>query len=193
MIYVMSEKFFVKNAKKLAKPHDYFGLDGANYSVIAGTSNKEPIASRYNRFHSVGSFCPETRLYRYLRKMKNDEEYNQDRYEKEVREFLRDKSFISAVRTALMAEISNYPYALNIFVVLPNLVWKYLGDEITERIKNISKMEFEFVYTQRDIKEKGTKILSAELDTTQLKEIDHRIRKIDKKYDLKFLLGDDDD
>lgn len=54
-------------------------------------------------------------------------------------------------------------------------------------------MEFEFVYTQRDIKEKGMNILSTELDTTQLKEIDHRIRKIDKKYDLKFLLGDDDD
>ena len=92
-----------------------------------------------------------------------------------------------------MAGISNYPYALNIFVVLPNLVWKYLGDEITERIKKIAKMEFEFVYTQRDIKEKGMNILSRELDTTQLKEIDHRIRKIDKKYDLKFLLGDDDD
>lgn len=190
MIYVMSEKFFSKNVKKLVKHHAYFGLDGANYSVIAGSSYKEAVASKYNRFHSAGGFCPENRLYRFLKKKKDGEEVNEARLEKEIKEFLTDKSFIAAVRTAFMAENSKYPDTLNIFVVLPNIVWKYLGKQIVKKMIKLSKMDFEFIFTQEDI-EDNFKLLKRELTADQMKDLDKRVKKMEKKYDLKFIGGDE--
>ena len=192
MIYVMSEKFFKKNVEKLVKNHDYFGLDGANYAVTAGTTAKEAVASKYNRFYTAVGFCPEIRLYRYLRKKKDGDAINELKYAKELKDYLKDKSFIASVRSAFIAEIAKYPNTLNIFIVIPNLVWKYLGDEIAERIRHYGKFDFDNVFTQDDIKEKGFKILQNELSENQMKEIQKRVKKLESKYDLKFI-GDDDD
>ena len=128
MIYVVNQKFFKKNIEKMAKYNPYFILDGENFAVTGRSNDTVAIATKFNRAHSVGGFCPEVKLYGMLRKLKRGEDINTDKFEKEVKNFIKDKSFIVAINVAFKALIaggSSDP--LNVFVVLPNIVYKYLS------------------------------------------------------------------
>ena len=120
MIYVMNQKFFKKNIEKMAKYNPYFIIDGENFAVTGRSNNKVAIATEFNRTHSVGGFCPEVKLYGMLRKLKKEEPVNQEKFENEIKKFLKDKSFIVAVNVAFKALIaSGTDNPLNIFIVLP--------------------------------------------------------------------------
>lgn len=192
MIYVVNQKFFKKNIEKMAKYNPYFILDGENFAVTGKSNDKVAIATKYNRAHSVGGFCPEVSLYRLIRKLKRDEKVSEEKLEKETKEFLKDKSFIVAVNVAFKALIANgIDNPLNIFVVLPNVVYKYLGKNIIKKMIKIADVDFDFIFDQKTLDDdmKRLKIL---LSPSQLKEIDRLTKKIEKKYNLKFI-GDDDD
>lgn len=186
MIYLMSKKFFEKNVKKIIREDEYFGLDGDNYAVTSGISRKEAIASKYNRFQSVGGFCPETKLYKYLKRKKDGEPVPTEKYEKELKAFLKDKSFIAAVRTAFKASLATYPHPINILIVLPNIVWKFIGKDIQNRMYKLSKVDFEFIFTQTDIEESKFKILRNHMSEKEMKMIAKSIKHLENKYDLKF-------
>ena len=193
MIYVMNQKFFKKNIEKMAKYNPYFIIDGENFAVTGRSNDTIAIATKYNRTHSVGGFCPEVKLYGMLRKLKRGDDINPEKFENETKKFIKDKSFIVAVNVAFKALIAggiNSP--LNIFVVLPNIVYKYLGKRIIKKMTKLADVDFEFIYTQ-DVLDDNIKVLKTLLESNQLKEIDRLTKKLEKKYDLKFMSDDDDD
>ena len=193
MIYVMNQKFFKKNIEKMAKYNPYFIIDGENFAVTGRSNDKIAIATKYNRTHSVGGFCPEAKLYGMLRKMKRGDDVNQDKLESETKKFVKDKSFIVAINVAFKALIAGgTDNPLNIFIVLPNVVYKYLGKKIIKKMNKIADVDFDFIYNQDDLEE-NMKRLKNLLDAGQLKEIDRLSKKIEKKFDLKFMKDDDDD
>ena len=185
----MNQKFFKKNIEKMAKYNPYFIIDGENYAV---TLNTISITSKYSRAHSVGGFCPEMKLYTMLKKKKKGAEYNLDKYEKEVKSFIKDKNFVVSTNVAFKALVAGgYNEPLNLFIVLPNLVYKYLGKKIVKRMIKIAGVDFDFIYTQEDLKEK-MKMLNNLLDPKEMKEIDNVSKKIEKKYSLKFMRDNDE-
>ena len=192
MIYVMNQKFFKKNIEKMAKYNPYFIIDGENFAVTGRSDTTIAIATKYSRCHSVGGFCPETKLYGMLRKLKREEDVSPEKLEKETKKFIKDKTFIVAVNVALKALIAGgVENPLNIFIVLPNIVYKYLGQRIIKKMKKLADTEFEFIYSQDDLKE-DIKRLKVLMDSKKLKEIDGITKKIEKKHDLKFRKDDDE-
>ena len=192
MIYVMNQKFFKKNIEKMAKYNPYFIIDGENFAVTGRSDTTIAIATKYSRCHSVGGFCPETKLYGMLRKLKREEDVSPEKLEKETKKFIKDKTFIVAVNVALKALIAGgVENPLNIFVVLPNIVYKYLGQRIVKKMKKLADTEFEFIYSQ-DVLKDDIKRLKVLMEPKQLKEIDGITKKIEKKHDLKFRKDDDE-
>lgn len=192
MIYVMNQKFFKKNIEKMAKYNPYFIIDGENFAVTGRSDTTIAIATKYSRCHSVGGFCPETKLYGMLRKLKREEDVSPEKLEKETKKFIKDKTFIVAVNVALKALIAGgVENPLNIFIVLPNIVYKYLGQRIIKKMKKLADTDFEFIYSQDDLKE-DIKRLKVLMEPKQLKEIDGITKKIEKKHDLKFRKDDDE-
>lgn len=192
MLYVMSQKFFKKNIEKMAKYNEFFNLDAENFAATGRSGDKSAIASDYSRTHSVGGFCPESRLYGMLKKKKRGEDINESKYEKEIQYYFEDKAFIASVCTAYKAVIAggvNKP--MNIFIIFPNIVYKYLGKKIVKKMQKISKLEFDSVFTQEDI-ENDRKCLKKLFTPDQMKEIEKRVKKIEKKFDLKYSFSNDD-
>ena len=192
MIYVMNQKFLKKNVEKMAKHNPYFILDGENFAVTGRSNDSVAIATKFNRAHSVGGFCPEVKLYGMLRKLKRGDEINEDKFEKEIKKFIKDKSFIVAINVAFKALVAGgESEPLNIFIVLPNIVYKYLGKKIIKKMIKVADVDFEFIHSQ-DVLEGDFKILRKLLSPKQMKEIDQLSKKIEKKFDLKFLQDDDE-
>jgi hypothetical protein len=187
----MNQKFFKKNIEKMAKYNQYFILDGENFAITGNSNDKVAIATKYNRSHSVGGFCPEMKLYGMLRKLKRGDDINLEKFDNETKKFVKDKSFVVATNVAFKALIAGgVDNPLNIFVVLPNIVYKYLGKKIIKRMEKIADVDFKFIHSQEDI-EDNLKKLKVLLDVNELKEIDRVSKKIEKKFDLKFMQDDD--
>jgi hypothetical protein len=188
----MNQKFFKKKIEKMAEFNPYFILDGENFAVTGRSNDTVAIATKFNRAHSVGGFCPEVKLYGMLRKIKRGEEVNPEKLEKEIKKFIKDKSFIVAINVAFKALISSgQDNPMNIFIVLPNIVYKYLGKKIIKKMTKIADTDFEFIFSQEAL-EDDMKMLKDLLSPKEMKEIDYVSKKIEKKHELKFLQDDDD-
>lgn len=193
MIYVMSQKFLSKYDVKMVKQNEYFILDGENYAVTGRSVNKVAVATKYNRSHSVGGFCPENRLYTMISKKKRGEEINKEKYKKEVKKFIKDKALTAAISTAFKAlNATGYDQPLNIFIVLPNRVYDALSKKIIKRMEKLANVDFKFIFTQEDIKD-DFKRLKKNLNRDQLKTIEKSTKRIEKKYKLKYMVDDDED
>lgn len=193
MIYVMSQKFLNKHDVKMVKQNEYFILDGENYAVTGRSVNRVAIATKYNRSHSVGGFCPENRLYTMISKKKRGEDVNKEKYKKEVKKFIKDKTLVAAIAVAFKALIANgYDQPLNIFIVLPNRVYSTLSKKIIKRMEKLAEVDFKFIFTQDDIKD-DIKRLKKNLNKGQLKQIEKAAKRIEKRYKLKYMITDDDE
>ncbi len=186
----MSQKFLKKNIEKMAKRNDYFILDGENYGITTHSASKQAIASEFKNSMAVGGFCPESRLYSMIEKKKKKEEINEDKYEREIEYFLTDKAFISAACVAYRAVMAKGDTPLNIFVVLPNIVYKMLGKKIIKKMIKLGKLSFDAVFSQEDIKENKDR-LKKSFGREQLDEIKAAAKRIEKKYELKFSVPDE--
>lgn len=192
MIYVMNQKFLKKNIEKMVKYNQYFIIDGENFAVTGRSGETEAIATKFTRAHSVGGFCPETKLYGMLRKLKKEDRVSPEKLENETKKFLKEKSFIVAVNVAFKALIAGgKDNPLNVFVVLPNIVYKYIGKRIIKKMKKLADSEFEFIFDQEALEE-DMKRLKKLLGADDLKYIDKITKKIEKKYELAFLKDDDE-
>ena len=175
MLYIVSQKFFKKNADRLVAPNQYFIIDGENHGVT--DSRKESISSKYNNTHPLGGWCPETELYRMLVKRKKGEDVSEKKFTKYVEEYLKSSDFIAAVCASAKAQATyGVDEDINIFVVLPGVVAKQLGKTIRKRIYKINKHN-----------------LSDTLRKKDLKAILNAIKSAEKKYKLDYRLDDDDD
>ena len=187
MIYLMSQKFWMKHAKKLVKPCDYIGIDGENWSVTGRRSDQEAIATRYSNFASFGSFTPEGRLYGMLRKKKKGEEINESKFAHEIEVWIEDTSFISvAIKTFKSVYGFGIDEPANVFVVIPNLVYKYLAEDIIEAMKDLADMEYSFIFDQGYIKETDYEILDHHLNRRQIKALHEQIKHLEKKYKIVY-------
>lgn len=191
MIYVMSQKFFTKNIEKMAKYNEYFVLDGENYYATGRTADSVAIATKYSKSHSVGGLCPESRLYNMLKKKKNGEDINEEKLKKEIKKFFKDKSTIASFNVVFKTVVvggANNPR--NIFVVLPNIVYKFLGEKMIKKMKKLAKADFNFIFTQEDLKD-DIKMLKETLTKDQMKYIDKISKRVEEKYQINFSSDDD--
>ena len=192
MIYVMNQKFLKKNIEKLAKYNEYFIIDGENFAVTQKKADRVAIATKFSRAHSVGGFCPEMKLYKMLQRKKDEEPVDEEKYDREVKKFLKDKTFVVAVNVAFKALIAGgVDHPLNIFIVLPNIVYKYLGKKIIKKMIKMASVDFEFIYDQ-EVLDNDLKRLKKLLGPKELKVFDDITKKIEKKHDLKFIKDDDE-
>lgn len=192
MIIVMSQKFWIKHAPKMAEPAEYVGVDGENIAITNRPSGAEAIATKYSHFVSLGSFTPEGRLHTMLKKLKKEEEVNMNRFRNEVSLYLEDKAFISCVIKTFKALYScGFDAHLNVFVVLPNLVYRYLGKVIIEEMIDLADLPFRFVFSQEELKEFGYDKLELSLGKKRLKAIAERVEYLNRKHKIKYKNKDD--
>lgn len=189
MIYVMSQKFFKKHIEKMAKHNPYFILDGENWIVSGHPDGEGSITTKYSNTYSVGSFSPEVRLYGMLKDLKRGESVNESKLKNEVQIFFKDKAFISSANTAYKTLVATgHDESRNVFVVLPNIVYKYLGKAMVKRMRKLGEkggLEFQCVFSQDKIEDdkKATKKL---LSPDQLEAVDAASKWIEKHYKLRF-------
>lgn len=185
MIVVMSQKFFVKHVAKLAEPADYLGMDGENYGITNKRSDDMSIASKYSHIVSTGSYTPEVRLYDMLRKRKRGEPIDKHRYQREVEYYLEDTSFISVIIKTFKALYScGFNHHINVFVILPNVVYKFLGGDIIKKMIELADQDFGFIFSQEELKSFGYDKLEKSLRPKQLKAISNRVPSLEKKYKI---------
>ena len=82
---------------------------------------------------------------------------------------------------------------INVFVCLPTIIFKEIGQEMASIIQELAGVDFQFVYTEKSIKETKRKILEESLKKKQLKEINKVVRKAEKKFQFRCKDEDDDD
>lgn len=194
MIVVMNQKFWEKKVTKLVEWAEYIGIDGENYGLIDRSSKSLAIASKYSHMASLGSYTPDGRLYTMLRKLKKGEEVNENRFLNEVEIYLEDKAFISCVIKTLRALYScGFDTHLNVFVILPNLVYKYLGGRIIDRMVELADVDFQFIFSQEEIKAFGYDKLEIPMKRSMLKQIANSVERLEKKYKIKYKDRDDRD
>lgn len=190
MIYVMSDKFFLKNVKKLVKYKEYFIIDGSNFAVTGYTDEKHQISGRFSNCHTVGAFCPDKYFFEILHNKYKKEKYNKKKYKLEKEEYIKGERLAVAIITTIKAFVgSNMSSDTNIFVVLPKEVYKALAKSIIKKFYKMSKVDFEFIV---DIKEIGDnfKALKGSISKKEINKLKPVINKLEKKY--KFYETDDD-
>ena len=187
MLVVMSKKFWEKHVEKLVVDADYVGIDGENYGLTGSGSDDSAIASRYSNVLSAGGFTPEGRLYSMLRKMKKGEDINPRAVENEISYFLDDPAFISsAVKAFRGLYCMGYSHHINVFVILPNMVYKFMSEAIIEKMIEIIRTDYRFVYSQEELKSIGYKKLAIPLKPSMLREIEENVKRIEKRYKIKY-------
>ena len=192
MIYVMNEKYFEKNIKKMAKQNDYIIIVAYNYGVI-DVKNDESLASKYSNAHTAGGLCPEFELYGLLKKIKKNIKVSKSKLEREIHNYTHEKSFVNGVAVSLKGLVSGKRYnKLNVIIVFPNIVYKYLKDIIIKRFIKLAKVDFEFIRDKDYIDSNGFSCMKSMLSDSQLDELISSIKHIEKKYKLKYDRDDDE-
>lgn len=197
MLIIMSQKYWTKKAPKLVEPAEYVGVDGENVGQTNRSVDSVAIATRYSHMVTMGSYTPESRLMTMLKKLKRGEEVNPRRFRHEVELYLEDTSFISCVvKTFKILYSCGFDSHLNVFLILPNLVYRYLGDVIMKEMINLIDLDFRFIFNQDEIKEFGYDKLSIPLGKKRLKLIADQVAHMEKKYKIKYKkreMWDDED
>ena len=84
---------------------------------------------------------------------------------------------------------------INIFVCIPTIIFKEIGQNMASMIQELSGADFQFVFTEKTIKESKKECLEESLKKKQLKQINKAVRKAEKKFQFRCHdegLDDDD-
>ena len=193
MVYVISRKYLEKHAAKLVAPNEYIIIDGENMGSNADSS-EDPISQKFNKTIMRGGFCPERETINLFRKKKDGKDFPEKKLRRQLKELYKSRDFLSAVFTAMKAQgVYGIDSDINVFVTLPTLVYKEIGEEIAALIQEMANVDFKFVYTIKDLKETKREILEKSLKKKQPKEINKSVKKLEEKYRLKCDMDDDDD
>ena len=193
MVYVISRKYLEKHAAKLVAPNEYIIIDGENM-VSNADSSEDPISQKFNKTIMRGGFCPERETINLIRKKKDGKDFPEKKLRRQLKELYKSRDFLSATFTAMKAQgVYGIDSDINVFVTLPTLVYKEIGEEIAALIQEMANVDFKFVYTIKDLKETKREILEKSLKKKQLKEINKSVKKLEEKYRLKCDMDDDDD
>lgn len=198
MIFIMSKKYFKNHILNeeypdlsLAYPMEYFVIDGDCHPVT-GTTTSDSISSIYSNAHVSPGLCPETEFWNLLLKVESGDRVSRHNVEKELDKFLKSTQFCHGVASIFKAQISGgRDTRLNVFVVLPNIVWSYLGGYIIKTIREYMNLSFDCVFTQidleRQLKAEGYyPLLWRVLSEQNAREIYQATERLEKDHDLHY-------
>ena len=193
MIYVISRKYLDKHAAKLVAPNEYVFIDGENMGSNA-SNNEDPISQKYNKVIIRGGFCPERETISLFNKKNNGKDVSDKKIRRQLKELYKSRDFLASCIVAMKAQgIYGVDNDINVFICLPTLIYKFIGEEIAAIIQEMSKVDFKFVYTVKDLKSTKREILEKKLKKKQLKEINKVVDKLEEKYNVQCSVDDDDD
>ena len=193
MVYIMSHKYLDKHIRDLVAPNDYVIFDGDNSGSNASDAAEEVISQKYSNAFVRGGFCPERETIVIIRRKAKGKEFSEKKLKRQLKEFFKGMYFIQAAFTAMKAQnVYNDGKDINVFVCLPTLVYKEIGTTMAAMIQELSGMEFQFVFTQKDIKQ-DKKLLRKQLKPKQLKKLMKVVTKAEKKFKIKCTGDDEDD
>ena len=193
MVYVVSHKYLDKHIRDLVAPNEYIIFDGDNSGSNASDPEEEVISQKYNYCFVRGGFCPERETILLMRRKAKGKEYSEKKLKRQLKEFFKGMYFVQAAFTAMKAQnVYGDGSDVNVYVCLPTIVYKEIGPTMAAMIQQLSGIDFQFVFTQKDIK-KDKKILEKQLKPKQLKKIIKVVTKAEKKFKIKCDNNDDDD
>lgn len=193
MVYVISRKYLDKHGAKLVAPNEYIIIDGENMGSNA-SGNDDPASQKYNKCIIRGGLCPERETINIFKAKKAGKEYSEKKLKRQLKEFFKTRDFLESVFFSMKAQgIYGVDNDINVFVCLPTIVYKNIGLEIANLIQELSKVDFRFVFTEKDIKETKRQILEKSLKKKELKEINKSVAKAEKKFKMKLEREDDYD
>lgn len=193
MIYVISRKFLDKQGSKLAAPKEYIIIDGENFGNNA-SGNDDPASQKYNKCYIRTGFCPERETISLLRRKRDGKDYSEKKLKNQLKEFFKGVDFLEAAFYSMKAQgIYGIDNDINVYVCLPNIVFKAIGKETASMIQELSGMDFQFVYTEKIIKDTKRKCLEKGLKKKQLKKINKAVKKAESKFKIKRRDDEDDD
>lgn len=190
MIFIMSQKFYEKKKEKLAC-YDYVAVDTENISVSGRKTMDRQLSAKYPNFVTLPSMTPETHLYEWCRRLKRGETVNKMKFERELDFYFNDTAVISQyVRVMKLLLLNNGNK--NVYVVFTNPIYAVLGRVFCDFFNKVLFGEsFDIAFKQEQIKEDSS-ILQKRLTDGGCELVKRRIKKLNKKYKLKYD-GDDDD
>lgn len=193
MIYVISRKFLDKQGSKLAAPKEYLIIDGENFGNNA-SGNDEPATQKYNKCIIRGGFCPERETIAIMKRKKAGKEYSEKKLKNQIKEFYKSADFLEAAFFSMKAQgVYGVDKDINVFVCLPNLIFKNLGKQTAAIIQELSGMDFQFVFTEKTIKDSKRRCLEVGLKKKQLKKIIKVVKKAESKYNFRDRRDYDED
>lgn len=188
MIFVISKKFLTEHPKRYLKVKDYTIIDGASDEDSSG---RDSLSNNFNRVVPIGDYYPGNRLVRALLEQQKGKRSDaiSPRKLKEMRDdFLDDSDFIQAILATAKIQLceddrdgAHIPLDKNVFVVLPQKLYKTLGKDIYKRMRDLfKKVDKNFIYFQDEL-EKDSDLLEKELKSKLAKDIAKQIKKIEKE------------
>ena len=195
MIYIVSQKYLEKHITKLVAPNDYLIIDGENSGNNASSGYSEPVSQKYNKCLIRGGFCPERETINLLRAKKKGKEYSEKKLKRQIKEFFKSPDFLEAAYFSMKAQsVYGVDKDINIFVCIPTIIFKEIGQNMASMIQERSGADFQFVFTEKTIKESKKECLEESLKKKQLKQINKAVRKAEKKFQFRCRdKGFDDD
>lgn len=188
MLFIMKKKTFEKMAKKILPEKDYYIIDGENVGSLVSTSKGKTISDQFSRCYSDANFTPPKKLVKALLS-DVDDEYDPDDVDEYINEYFKSKKMRSSMFKAvkcIFAAADNRKNPLpeiNIFLVLPNKVYKAMAEIFATQFKHMIP-DVKFVYLDKDIK-KNKKLVTKSLSDDDLEAIVDRLKKIEKKINKK--------
>lgn len=129
-----------------------------------------------------------------FRKKKSGREYSEKKLKNQLKEFFKSPDFLEAAVFSMKAQgVYGVDHDINVYICLPNLVYKNIGKQVAQLIQSISKVDFTFVYTEDRIKDTKRQCLEKGLKKKQLQKINTRAKKLEDKLQIKIRNHDEDD
>ena len=183
MIYICKKKSFEKMAKKILPDYDYFIIDGEDTGSSVSTA--KTISDTFSHCTSDGNFTPPRKLIKILTEDDDDDDYAPDKVEDIIDDYFDNRrvkaSMIKAVKTMFALSNANKPIPeINVFIVLPNKVYKAMGIRFLNEYKKLFKNLPQFIYME-DVLKENKKILGKKLSKEDLNKVSNRISDLEDK------------
>lgn len=197
MIFILSDKSFRENAKKILKVRDYVIIDGSDSGYIddSKSASKGDISNVYNNTIINGAYTPSHRLIDAIKKESKKKDLSAEdhlpwKLQQSMDEYFESAEVVGAMLSTIKgftmkinANSSGSDSQRNVFIVLPNRIYKYMGDQFLIRFYDLTKADFKFVYGEKDLFE-NMKLLRKDLKDKRIDFLDRRVEKLAKKYKL---------
>lgn len=188
MIYICKKKTFEKMAKKILPDYEYFIIDGEDTGSSVSTATKT-ISDTFSHCTADGNFTPPRKLTRVMLDEDVDD-YDPDKVEDMIIDYFDNKrvklSMIKAIKT--MFALSSLPNKaipeINVFIVLPNKVYKAMGNRFLNEYKTMFKGIPQFIFMDEVLKD-DKKVLGKRINKDDLNKISKRISELEDKLSKK--------